>query len=49
VNGFFSVMSAFLSTIIAMSYGFRVVLLIALVVYVIGIAMMMRIPERRTA
>jgi hypothetical protein len=49
VNGFFSVMSSILSTIIAMSYGFRVVLFIALVVYVIGIAMMMRIPERQTA
>jgi hypothetical protein len=44
VNGFFSVMSSILSTIIAMSYGFRVVLLAALLVYCVGVVFLIRIP-----
>src|SRR5262249_19970283 len=47
VNGFFSVISSILSTMLAMTVGFRVVLLSALVVYAIGIAMMARIPDGR--
>src|SRR5262249_31426190 len=49
VNGFFSALNSILSTIIAMSYGFRVVLIIALVVYCVGVAMMMRIPDRQAS
>jgi len=37
VNGFFSVMASILSTILAMVFGFRIVLLIALAVYAVGV------------
>ncbi len=49
VNGFFSVISSILSTILAMSYGFRVVLLGALLVYWVGVLFLMRIPVPREA
>lgn len=45
VNGFFAVMSSILSTIVAMSYGFRAVLLVAMGVYYIGVIALMRIPN----
>jgi hypothetical protein len=44
VNGFFSVISAILSTILAMTVGFKMVLMLALVVYVIGGVALVRIP-----
>lgn len=44
VNGFFSVISSVLSTILAMTFGFSVVLGIALVVYIIGALAFSRIP-----
>ena len=47
VNGFCSVASSVLSTVLAMSFGFDMVMLLALVMYAIGIGAMMRIPEVR--
>ncbi len=45
VNGFFSVMSSVLATILAMSFGFGFVLFAAVVVYGIGVIALSRIPE----
>ena len=45
VNGFCSVVSSVLSTILAMSYGFQPVLVAALLVYAVGAAALVRIPE----
>ncbi|MGH0029547.1 MAG: hypothetical protein ACQGVC_07135 [Myxococcota bacterium] len=44
VNGFFSVMASIGSTILAMMFGFQVVLWIALAIYAAGIACLRRIP-----
>ena len=44
VNGFFSVVSSVLATILAMALGFNTVLLSALGVYLVGIAALLRIP-----
>jgi hypothetical protein len=44
VNGFFSVVSAILATVLAMAFGFKVVLACALAVYLVGIAALFRIP-----
>jgi predicted membrane-bound spermidine synthase len=44
VNGFFSVITSILSTILAMTFGFKVALFLALVVYAIGVAAMARVP-----
>ena len=49
VNGFFSVVSSVLATILSMALGFRMVLLHAVVVYAIGAAAFSRLPERRVA
>jgi MFS family permease len=48
VNGFFSVVSSVLATILSMSFGFRVVLLLAATIYAIGIVALTRVPETRT-
>jgi hypothetical protein len=45
VNGFFSVITAILATVLAMTLGFRVVLFAALGVYGIGAAALLRIPR----
>ncbi|MFQ5416703.1 MAG: hypothetical protein ACE5FL_06605 [Myxococcota bacterium] len=45
VNGFFSVVSSVLATILAMAFGFHLVLSLALAVYAIGIAAMSRVHE----
>jgi MFS family permease len=45
VNGFFSVVSSVLATILAMSLGFSVVMLTALAVYGVGVSALLRIPE----
>ena len=45
LNGFFSVITSIASTILAMMFGFQIVLALALVIYVIGIAAMRGIPE----
>jgi NADH:ubiquinone oxidoreductase subunit H len=37
VNGFFSVLGSMLSTLVAMSYGFRMLLLLALCAYVLAV------------
>jgi hypothetical protein len=46
VNGFFSVVSSVSATMLSMSFGFRVVLLVALLVYAVGVLALTRIPER---
>ena len=45
INGFFSVIASILSTILAMIVGFRILLLIALVIYLIGALALSRLPE----
>ena len=51
VNGFFSVVSSVLATILAMAFGFKLVLLLAMLAYSAGIAAFLRVPEpgRRAA
>ena len=44
VNGFFSVMTSVLSTLLSMSFGFRVVMVCGAGVYLIGISALRRIP-----
>ena len=44
VNGFFSVISSILTTILSMTIGFKMVLLAAGVVYAVGVLFLMRIP-----
>ncbi len=45
VNGFFSVISSILATMLSMTYGFQTVLLIGAGVYAVGILTLMRVPE----
>jgi spermidine synthase len=45
VNGFFSVVSSVLSTVLAMTFGFDVIMGLALGTYALGIVAMLRIPE----
>jgi hypothetical protein len=45
LNGFFSVITSIASTILAMSFGFQVVLGLALLIYIVGIAALLRVPE----
>jgi hypothetical protein len=45
VNGFFSVMSSIAATLLAMTMGFRSVMLLALAIYAIGAAALSRIPQ----
>jgi len=47
INGFFSVISSILSTILAMVVGFRVLLLVALGVYLVGAFALSRLPEAK--
>jgi hypothetical protein len=47
VNGFFSVMSSVLATMVSMTFGFRVVLLQAMLSYAIGVFALSRIPAPR--
>ena len=52
INGFFSVIGSTLTTIVSMTYGFRVVLLSAVVLYLIVIVLLRRLVRhttRRTA
>jgi len=44
INGFFSVISSLLATILSMVVGFSAVMLIALVIYLIGISALDRLP-----
>jgi hypothetical protein len=46
VNGFFSVTATVLATILSMTFGFRVVLFMAVAIYAIGIAALTRVPMR---
>jgi spermidine synthase len=45
VNGFFSVVSSVLATILSMTFGFSLVMTIALAIYLVGIAALLQIPE----
>jgi hypothetical protein len=45
VNGFCSVVSSILTTMLSMTFGFTVVMSLAVVVYAVGIYAMTRIPE----
>jgi hypothetical protein len=47
INGFFSVITATLSTMLAMSFGFRAVLLLGLAIYTVGVLAMLRVPAAR--
>ena len=49
VNGFFAVVSSVLATILSMSFGFNVVLLLAALIYAIGVLALLRIPETTTS
>jgi hypothetical protein len=49
VNGFFSVVSSVLATVLAMAYGFDAVMLVALAAYLVGIAALLRIPAPDTS
>lgn len=49
VNGFFSVIGSVLTTILSMSLGFRTVQLLALVMYVLAVAMFPRLVAARRA
>ena len=44
VNGFFSVISSVLATILAMTFGFSIVLLVAFLIYLVGVFAFSRIP-----
>ncbi len=46
VNGFFSVVSSVLATILSMTLGFRAVLALAVAIYAVGVAAFSRVPER---
>ena len=45
VNGFFSVVSSVLATILSMTIGFSLVMVSALAIYLVGIAALMRVPS----
>jgi hypothetical protein len=47
VNGFFSVVASVLSTILSMTLGFRLVMLVGLAIYLIGVTVFRRLPEPR--
>jgi len=47
VNGFFSVVASVLATLLAMAWGFRAVLLLAGLVYALGVLAFVRIPQAR--
>jgi spermidine synthase len=49
VNGFFSVVSSVLATILSMTLGFQALLGVALFVYAVGAAAFSRVPEPRGA
>jgi spermidine synthase len=47
VNGFFSVVASVLSTVLSMTIGFRMVMLVGLAIYLIGVTAFRRLPEPR--
>ena len=49
VNGFASVVGSVLTTILAMTFGFRTVLLVAMVVYLIALLALRGLLAPRTA
>jgi MFS family permease len=49
INGFFSVVASVLATVLSMTFGFSVVMLIGLAIYVVGVATFARLPGPRGA
>jgi hypothetical protein len=49
VNGFFSVVSSVLATMLSMTFGFRGVLFLALFAYAVAVLALARIPSPRAA
>jgi hypothetical protein len=49
INGFFSVVASVLATVLGMAFGFKVVLLLAGLVYTVGVLAFVAIPEVRGA
>ena len=47
INGFFSVIGSTLTTIVSMAYGFRTVLAISMVLYLVAIALLALLAQRR--
>ncbi|MBM4267310.1 MAG: class I SAM-dependent methyltransferase [Deltaproteobacteria bacterium] len=45
INGFFSVMASVLATLLSMSFGFNVVMLLGLAIYLIGVAAFRSVPS----
>jgi hypothetical protein len=45
VNGFFSVVSSVLATVLSMTLGFRLLMLVAILVYLVGAAALVRVPD----
>ncbi len=48
INGFFSVMSSVLATLLSMTYGFNAVMLIGFGIYVVGVLAFRRLPTPAT-
>ena len=46
VNGFFSVIGSVLTTVLSMSYGFRVVMFLGLAAYALAAALLYSLPSR---
>jgi spermidine synthase len=49
VNGFFSVMSSILAIMLSMTIGFDGLLLLAVIVYAVGVVALLRVPDRRAS
>ena len=49
VNGFCSTVASVLSTMLSMTFGFTIVMSLAVLIYFVGIAAMTRIPERESS
>jgi hypothetical protein len=47
INGFFSVVASVLATVLGMAFGFKAVLLLAGLVYALGVLAFVRIPQVR--
>jgi hypothetical protein len=44
VNGFFSVMSSILATMLSMTYGFQAVLMVGMAIYAVGVLALVSLP-----
>jgi hypothetical protein len=48
INGFFSVIGSTLTTIVSMTYGFRIVLLSSVLLYLVAVVLLRRLMRRRS-